>query len=41
MQLIRNECAWFFDNQCAILSIAKELCPKKWKKQSQKEMKAD
>jgi hypothetical protein len=21
-----KECAWFFDNQCAIISIAKELC---------------
>jgi hypothetical protein len=19
-------CAWFFDNQCALISIAKELC---------------
>jgi len=38
---IRSECAWFFDNHCAILSIAKELCTTKWKKQSQKEMKAD
>jgi hypothetical protein len=26
-----RDCAWFFDNHCAILSIAKELCanPKK------------
>ncbi len=21
-----KECAWFFDNHCAVLSIAKELC---------------
>jgi len=38
---IRNECAWFFDNHCAILSIAKELCTAKWKKPSQKEIRAD
>jgi hypothetical protein len=26
-----RECAWFFDNRCAMISIAKELCttPKK------------
>jgi hypothetical protein len=23
---IGKECAWFFDNHCAIVSIAKELC---------------
>jgi hypothetical protein len=21
-----KECAWFFDNHCAVISIAKELC---------------
>jgi len=28
----RKECAWFFDNHCAILSIAKELCMNQKKK---------
>jgi hypothetical protein len=37
----KNECAWFFDNHCAILSIAKELCTAKWKKPSQKGIRAD
>jgi hypothetical protein len=27
-----NECAWFFDNHCAILSIVKELCTTNQKK---------
>ena len=38
---IRNECAWFFNNHWAILTIAKELCTTKWKKQSEKEIRAD
>jgi len=38
---IRSECAWFFDNHCAIFSIAKELCTTKWKKQSEKEIRVD
>jgi hypothetical protein len=38
---IRSDCAWFFNNHCAILSIAQELCATKWKKQSQKELSAD
>jgi hypothetical protein len=31
-----NECAWFFDNHCAILSIAKELCTTNQKKKNPK-----
>jgi hypothetical protein len=31
-----NECAWFFDNHCAILSIAKELCTTNQKKKNSK-----
>jgi hypothetical protein len=27
-----RDCAWFFDNHCAILSIAKELCSNQKKK---------
>jgi len=27
-----RDCAWFFDNNCAILSIAKELCTNQKKK---------
>jgi hypothetical protein len=27
-----KDCAWFFDNHCAILSIAKELCANQKKK---------
>jgi hypothetical protein len=38
---IRNECAWFFDNHCAILSIAKELCSSNQKKKGPEEMTAD
>ena len=38
---IRNEFAWFLNNHCAILGIAKELCTTKWKKQSEKENRAD
>jgi hypothetical protein len=37
----KNDCAWFFDNHCAILIIAKELCTTNQKKKSQKEMRAD
>ena len=29
---IRNDCEWFFDNHCAILIIAKELCTNQKKK---------
>jgi hypothetical protein len=29
---IGSDCAWFFDNHCAILSIAKELCTDQKKK---------
>jgi len=29
---IGSDCAWFFDNHCAILSIAKELCRDQKKK---------
>ncbi len=29
---IGGDCAWFFDNHCAILSIAKELCKDQKKK---------
>jgi hypothetical protein len=35
-----RECAWFFDNHCAILSIAKELCTNQ-KKRGQKGTAAD
>jgi hypothetical protein len=38
---IKNDCAWFFDNHCAILILAKELCTTNQKKKSQKEMRAD
>jgi len=27
-----RDCAWFFDNNCAIISIAKELCTNQKKK---------
>lgn len=27
-----KDCAWFFDNRCAIISIAKELCSNQKKK---------
>jgi hypothetical protein len=29
---IGKECAWFFDNQCAVISIAKEFCSNQKKK---------
>jgi hypothetical protein len=29
---IGKGCAWFFDNHCAVLSIAKELCTNQKKK---------
>jgi hypothetical protein len=35
-----KECAWFFDNHCVILSIAKELCTNQ-KKRAPKGMAAD
>jgi hypothetical protein len=35
-----KDCAWFFDNHCAMLSIAKELCANQ-KKKGQKGMTAD
>jgi hypothetical protein len=33
---IRSECAWFFDNHCAIFSIAKELYTTKWKNKTKR-----
>jgi len=33
-------CAWFFDNQCVMISIAKELCTTQ-KKKTQKGLSAD
>jgi hypothetical protein len=38
---IGKECAWFFDNHCAVLSIAKELCTTNHKKKGPKGMTAD
>jgi hypothetical protein len=38
---IERECAWFFDNGCAILTIARELCTTNQKKKSQKGIRAD
>jgi len=38
---IGNECAWFFDNHCVILIIAKELCTKNQKKKGPKGMTAE
>jgi len=38
---IRQECARFFDNHCAILSIAKELCSTNQKKKGLKGMTAE
>jgi len=35
-----KDCAWFFDNHCAMLSIAKEFCANQ-KKKGQKGMTAD
>lgn len=36
-----KECAWFFDNHCAVLIIAKELCITNQKKKGPKGMTAD
>jgi hypothetical protein len=38
---IGNECAWFSDNHCAVLIIAKELCITNQKKKGPKGMTAD
>jgi len=38
---IGNECAWFFDNHCAILIIAKELCTTNQKKKGSKGITAE
>jgi hypothetical protein len=36
----RDECAWWFDNRCAVLGIVKELCLEK-KRGSPKGIAAD
>ncbi|MDD1683922.1 MAG: hypothetical protein LUO98_08830 [Methanoregula sp.] len=38
---IQRECAWFFDNGCAIVTLARELCTTSQKKKSQKGIRAD
>jgi hypothetical protein len=38
---IGHECAWFFDNRCAIISIAKELCTTNQKKKGLKGITAE
>ena len=38
---IGKDCAWFFDNHCAILIIAKELCTINQKKKSLKGITAE
>jgi hypothetical protein len=38
---IGNECAWFSDNHCAVLIIAKELCTTNQKKKGLKGMTAE
>ena len=38
---IGRECAWFFDNRCAVLCIAIELCTTNQKKKGPKGTTAD